>query len=346
MLSTLTLYFPSIIIKYAKQNSWLSAIIATFLTLISGYIITKLDVRFPNKTIVGYSPLIAGKILGNIISLIYIIFFISVNAVIIRELTAILNGIFLSETPILIISISIAIVTASAVRNGIEVISRVNELIFPSILLIGIILFFFITPELDLSNFKPILADGLKPILKGSYLLWLFLSEIIILTIIIPTVKQPQKSFKSVSTSIIVLGIMFMATIFEIIGLFGIYEADNFVLPLLSVVRYIEAFEFIARIDPFIVIIWLGAGFMKVIVFYYCSSISTAEFFNLKSYKPVILPLGVIQVALSIILFGNIKELLKFVFEELHLIFLSIEVVIPLILLLIAIIRGVSGKTA
>jgi spore germination protein KB len=62
--------------------------------------------------------------------------------------------------------------------------------------------------------------------------------------------------------------------------------------------------------------------------------------------KTIVLPLGVIQVVFSIILFGNIIELIEIVFEKSHLLLLSTQVILPLLLLLIAMMRGIKGENA
>jgi spore germination protein KB len=338
------LFLPSATIEEAKQDAWVSIILVTLFGMASGYILIKLGERFPNQTFVSYSQLIVGKFLGKSITLIYILFFIHINANIIREFSETLTSIFLKNTPILLIIISMVIVAASAVRNGIEVISRVNEIIFPSIIIFLFIIFSFIIPELDPANLKPVLANGITPVLKGSYPALLFFAETIILIVIFPTINQPKKSLSSVFKAILFLGIVGIIAIIEIIALFGSIESGNLHLPMLSLIRYIELFDFIERIDVLIMASWFGGGFIKITVFYYCLSISTAEFFDLKSYKPVVLPLGVILTTFSIILYQNINEMSKIIFNVLPPYYIFIEVGIPLFLLLIALLRGIDAR--
>ncbi|KXS43720.1 MULTISPECIES: GerAB/ArcD/ProY family transporter [unclassified Candidatus Frackibacter] len=342
--STALLFLPSTMIAEAKQDTWLSMILVTIFGLIASYIITKLGQRFPNQTLIGYSRLIVGRIPAKVIAFIYILFFLHIDAVIIREFGEVLTSIFLPNTPMSLIIVIIVVISASGVRNGIEVISRSNEIILPSIFGFLVIIFLFIFPELDAANLRPVLGTGLIPIIKGAYPAALFYAETVILIIILPAVNRPKKALKSVFKATLITGFIGVIVIVEIITLFGSIEAAQFNLPMLSLIRYISIFDFIERIDALMMAIWFGGGFMKIAVFYYCLTISTAEFFELKSYKPVVLPLGVILTVLSIILFGNIEEMGKVIFELMPPYYLFIEVGIPLILLLIAIIRGVRGE--
>jgi spore germination protein KB len=143
MLPTVLLILPTSVTTYAKQDGWLTIIIIGLIGLITAYILTKLGSKFPNKTIIGYSPLIVGKYLGKVIAFIYILFFLHITSVIIREFGEVLSSFLLQKTPLTLIIAVTIIVSASAVRNGIEVISRVNELVLPLVISFLIIIYIY-----------------------------------------------------------------------------------------------------------------------------------------------------------------------------------------------------------
>jgi spore germination protein KB len=150
-----------------------------------------------------------------------------------------------------------------------------------------------------------------------------------------------NSAFKGVALTTF-LGLIMMI---EIIALFGSSLSTQFKIPMLSLVRYIEVFDFIERIDALVVVMWIGAGFVKITIFYYCLTITTAEFFDLKSYKPVVLPLGIILVVFSMILFGSSEEVVMVIANILPPYYLFLKIGIPLMLLLIVIIRKVTKKS-
>jgi spore germination protein KB len=85
---------------------------------------------FKDKTIIQYSETIAGRIPGKLIGLIYCGFFIYIDAVILREFADFFTSVFFPETPLVFFSISIILASIYAVRQGLEVIARVNEIFF------------------------------------------------------------------------------------------------------------------------------------------------------------------------------------------------------------------------
>ncbi|SJZ58851.1 GerAB/ArcD/ProY family transporter [Selenihalanaerobacter shriftii] len=340
MLPTVMLILPSALAPYAKQDSWLAIIIIGIIGLLTGYIVVLLGNKFPNKTIIGYSPLIVGKFLSKIVSLIYILFFIHITAVIIREFGEVLNVTFLKNTPLEIILISTILVLASAVRNGIEVISRVNELILPVMIGIIIIIYFLILPDLNFAKLKPVLANGIMPILKGAYPTSLFLTETFVLITILPAINKSKEALSSTFKAVLIVTFLGLIMMVEIVALYGGDQSATLQYPMLSLVQYISLFGFVENIDALIVVMWIGGGFIKIAIFYYCLVINIAETFKLKSYKSVVLPTGIILITFSLMLFENITQLGTIVTEILPPYYLVLKIGIPLLLLMIATFRG------
>ncbi|SKA01257.1 GerAB/ArcD/ProY family transporter [Selenihalanaerobacter shriftii] len=344
LISTNILFLPSITAKYAAQDSWLSIILAAVVGAIFIYFIVKLALRFPNQTIAGYSSLIVGKFFGKVITLFYILVYLYVNIIIVREFGEVLTSNFLIQTPMELVIALIIIISASAVRNGIEVISRVNELILPTVILFLIIMFILIIPEVDYSNLKPVLADGIFPVIKGTSSHMPIIGEMVVMLMILPAINCPKQAMGSVYKGLMISTILVLLTMIQILALFGT-ETSQLTLPVLGLIRYISLFGFIERIDALLVASWVGGGFIKITVFYYCMSVATAEFFNLKSYKSVVLPLGVIMLSLSIMIAFNVRVLINLAFERSISLYLAFLVLgIPILLLLIAKIRGIRGE--
>ncbi|MTI84317.1 MAG: hypothetical protein FH756_10510 [Firmicutes bacterium] len=80
----------------------------------------------------------------RLVGLIYVLFFLFTTATIVREFADIFTTNFMLETPLLVFSIGIVIASAYAVRNGLEVFTRVNEIILPLILVMIALLVIFI----------------------------------------------------------------------------------------------------------------------------------------------------------------------------------------------------------
>ena len=98
------------------------------------------------------------------------------------------------------------------------------------------------------------------------------------------------------------------------------------------------------RIDAVFVVLWMSGILVKLVIFYYAAVLSTAQLLNLSDYKPVVLPIGVIQTAFSILFFKNSVEINTLSIEAFPVYLYLFEWMIPLALLLIAIIRGFKPR--
>lgn len=336
--STAILFLPTMIYKVAKQDSWLTLVPLVAFGIVVAYIITSLGLMFKDKTIIQYSEIIVGKVLGKIIGLIYCVFFIHIDMVIIREFSELLIGPFLSETPILFFTVGIILASIYAVRSGLEVIARVNEVIFPLFLIAvgGIIL--MVVKDMEFKNLTPVLAEGLIPVVRGSYNQTLFISEIIVMAMFIPYINIPQKARRSAFIVVVIIGLIGMLIMIGIITVFGT-QTDRLDYPFLSLARYVSIAGIIERVEPLILFMWVCGVFVKIAVFHYCAVLSLAQWLNLKDYRPLVVPIGVILVVFSIILWGNIAQLTVQLTKILPIPYLIVEVGIPAVLLITAKLR-------
>lgn len=332
---TYILYLPTMNYKLAKQNGWLAVVLITVYGIIAAYLVTSLSLIYKNKTIIQYSELIVGKVVGKIIGLIYLGYFIHINSVIIREFAELLAGPFFPETPLWFFIIAIVLTTTYAVKKGLEVIARVNQIIFPIFLITVLGILLLATKDMNFNNLLPIMEGGVKPLLKCAYPNTIWFSETIVMAMFIPYINIPEKSRKKTIISILIIGLMGVFLNIAIVSVFG-GETGRLTYPFLSLARYVSMADFIERLDSFIMFMWVGGVFIKISVFHYCAVLSLAQLLNFKDYKPLAAPIGIILVVLSFILWENISHLIEEIAKILGLSYSIPQVGIPLLLLIIA----------
>lgn len=69
--ATAVVSLPSIAATYAKQDAWLTEIIATILGIIVILLVTELGRRFPGKTIIEYLQTILGIWIGKAVGFLF-----------------------------------------------------------------------------------------------------------------------------------------------------------------------------------------------------------------------------------------------------------------------------------
>lgn len=81
-------------------------------------------------------------------------------------------------------------------------------------------------------------------------------------------------------------------------------------------------------------IIWFMTIFFKLTVCFYASALSIAQVFRTASYRPLVLPLGMIMVILSLVVYPNIVYFREFASKIWTSYAMVFGLVLPLVLLL------------
>lgn len=341
ILSTSIIFLPTVMYREAAQDSWLSVILVTGFALGVGLIITALGKRFPKQTVIQYSEQLVGSLLGKLIGMVYIAFFIFMTALILREFSTVMLIVFFDQTPMIFITISMMLTCAYAVRCGLEVLARVNEILLPIILVFLLLVFAFISPEMNLDNLTPVLERGIYPVLTGAYPATLFFAQAAILLMFIPFLNRPQQARGTVIRAVAVVGGFQLLAMVASIAYLGTRMARE-QFPVMVLAQEISVAQLIERVEPVAMFIWVFGVSIKVSVFYFCAVLAASQAFKLREYKSLVLPTGVVITLLSIVLWENILELRETLLMATPY-FLAVLVALPLALLLIAVLRGKGG---
>ncbi|TXK77359.1 GerAB/ArcD/ProY family transporter [Paenibacillus sp. N3.4] len=112
-------------------DGWISVIISGVIALLIGYVIIKLSQRFPKLTFFQFSQLIAGKYVGILHGIIFVLYVTLSSGYLLRVMGEVIRMYLLDSTPIEVIMIAFLSVAAYLTLAGINPIARLNELFFP-----------------------------------------------------------------------------------------------------------------------------------------------------------------------------------------------------------------------
>lgn len=309
IISTAMIFLPARFYSVSKQDSWIAVILGGLFGILFAIIVSKLGIMYQDKTIIEYSQIILGKTLGKIIGLIFFLAFFYINIVVLREFSELAVGSFYPQTPQIFFLIAMILVSTYAVFQGLEVIARVNEIVFAIFCFLVLVLFFFNIPDMDFKQLAPILANGMRPVIKGAYSPALWYIELIVLTIFIPSLNIPTRAIKASVLSIVLIIILGTMTMIGLVAIFG-QQTATMTFPFLSLGRFVNIANFLEQMDSFILLIWVSGVFIKITVFHYCTVFSLSQLLNLKDYKPIIWPLAVAKVVFAVILWNNTTQMI------------------------------------
>lgn len=344
LLGSAILIIPSAIAVSARQDSWLSIILATLAGLLIIALYTALALRFPGQNLIQYSETVMGKIPGKIVGLVVIWFALHLGSLVVRNFGDFLNHTILQRTPLVIVNAVIILLVVMAVKSGLEVIARVNFMILPFLIILLLVLVVLSIPEIDIRRLLPVMESGLMPVFKGMLSAIGFpFAETILFTMIIPYVNNPGDVRKAMFWGGLTGGFLLMLVILITLLVIGPSTARLW-YPVLEAVRMIDLYNIIQRVDAVVIINWIGLGFIKITVCFYVFVLGLAQWLNLSDYRPLVLPAGVVMLALSILVYDSYVEEVFFAAMIWHPYALTVAFIIPLIMLVTDSIRGQRNK--
>ncbi|MFA7467474.1 MAG: endospore germination permease [Desulfotomaculaceae bacterium] len=345
VIATALLSAPAIMAAQAGQDGWLSALLTTMLGLPIAWITVKLSSLYPGQTLIQYLEDILGQWPGKVLGFLYLLYFIHITSLMAREYGSFLVDVFLIGTPITVVNAIGLIISAYIIKLGLEVLARSNQLFFPWVIGSLVLTFLLVIPEMDLARVQPVLEAGGLQIFKGSLAPLAWYGEIIAFAMVIPFLAKPGEAGKIVILTFIILGLIFFLLVVVGLAVFG-PGLPNMNYPILNVTRVISLSRVIERPEPLIMTVWVTGGLFKVTFFYYIIVLGSAQLLQLKSYRPLVLPVGAILAALSLNVSASTLQMFSFIahYWPFYALF-TFEFGFPVALLGIALIKNRGNKS-
>ncbi|WP_079412435.1 GerAB/ArcD/ProY family transporter [Paenibacillus ferrarius] len=345
ILATSILGVPSITMKFAGHDMWLSPIYASIFGFLAILIAFRLNVKFPGQSLIQCSTIVLGKVGGKIFGLIYMFYLPHLCGIVLREYGEFILSTILHHTPLFVVMGSLMLFCAMNVKSGIQVIARSSQIL---IVMAWLLLFFILVlliPEMDPSELLPFAEKGLKPSIIGAIAPAAWFSEYIFVSFFLPSISDCSKAFKVTLLSLVVVSITMVAINLSCLMLLGDLT-DTFVYPVMIAARYISYADFFQHIESLIVAIWIFGIFVKVSLFLYIHAVATAQWLNINDYRPLVFPLSFLTVAYSYWVVSNQSEMGTLLGAGGNIYTLTLLIVLPGLLWAVAVIRkqGIKGK--
>nr|WP_078408854.1 GerAB/ArcD/ProY family transporter [Priestia abyssalis] len=266
----------SIVVSYgaeAKRDAWLAILLGGFFggTLIF-MVYSSLYRLYPNLSLILYAQQIAGKWIGWLLGVAFIIYFIHGAARDLRDYGELLTASMFTETPLFIIHVMMILTMIYVLRLGIEVLGRVAELSFVIIFGLGItgIISVLLSNKVALNQLSPIMENGLKRVLSDSFpsLFVVPWGEMLTFTLILPYLNNPRSVMKVGLSAVLFSAVTLSFTIMLNISVLGadVFTRSNFAL--FETIRRVSLMEFIERLDPIVLLTLIIGDFFKVGIFF------------------------------------------------------------------------------
>ena len=336
------LIIPSGLAAEAKQDAWIAAILSVSIGILLVFFYGVFIKKFPDKTIVEVTEEVVGKWIGKVVSFSFFSFVFLLAALVLRNIGDFFTTQILIETPLEVIFAIFILVVIMGAGLGIETIARACEIFFPWIFFLLFLLIVLLIPEMKFANIKPFFDEGFKPIIRASIpFIGLPFLELIAFLMIHPSVNQSKSVSNAFLKGTLLGGIVLFVVILSTILVLGSDFTSRNTYPTYILAKIISIGQIVERIEVIVAIVWMLSIYFKLVLLFYVSSLGLSQVLNIKDYRPLLFPLGLVMIVLSLISYPDIIYMQVFVTEIWTIYASSFGLVLPILMLLIAKIRKI-----
>jgi spore germination protein KB len=291
-----------------KQGTWLVVLTGYVIALLIACLYTAIAQRFPGQNLVQINDTVFGLYFGKVISACYIWFFFQLTIHYMYFFNSFWITYIMPETPRLAILIMFTFVCGMAVRKGIEVIARCSFLFVIIVAATVLVVSVLLINDMKLSNLLPIIEFSAKDFIQSVHIILAIpFCDLVVFLMILPYTSDKLQVRKPV-----LLGVSLSAAQLLIVALRDVLVMGPRILNTSSVSfavsRLIDIANVLTRLDILIAITILITAGLKIIIFYYVTVLSLAQVLKLRSYLPLVVPIGVLSIAIAVNLYPSDME--------------------------------------
>ena len=251
------LSLPRTLLVTTKSATILNLIYISIIAIFISYFIYYLFKKFPGADLMDVSEFLGGKVLKNIIGIIYLVFFIVSSSLLLRNFCECLKIIYYPMTNIVFIASLFIIAVCIANRFDFSATLKTNTLILPIVLVFTIFLFFANMNKFVPQRIFPILGDGVFQTFGLGLINLSSFAGIGFLYFLPPLLNQPEKMKKVCLISVGISAVYIILCVATLLFMFSFFIDTNEITPLYNATRYIEFGSFFQRLESVFLLFWI-----------------------------------------------------------------------------------------
>jgi len=337
-----TFAFAKGVVKFAKQDAWISVLLGGLIGLAGTFLLVKLAERFPKENFFQFNKKIWGQPLAFIIAVASLVYWLGYLVILYKDTSMATEYFFLKRTPTLIPMALFAGVVLWLAVYGLTSIVRFFQIFVWFLILPLIFVSILFLSAVDFKNFFPVMSHGILPVILGAVYYAGALQGLEVILFLMPFISDTKKT---VTPALIGTGTVFLITFVHIIGAVGILGVERVqkeVYPGVATMTIPEIPGMMGdRYELFLTLPWITGVFATIALFTYLVSDGFGQIFNIKYKKAIVIAVSLLIIT-GAFLIPNLAwaSMLR---ENLNFITFSFVYILPIITFIITAIRKKRG---
>lgn len=281
-----------ILLDAAKRDAWISVLVAGACALVWIFILHISSTKINKQHLFEWLSKAYHPIVGRILAVAACTYLFVICMLTTRDTIYWVHLTFSPETPILILTFILLLISAINAYLGIHSLANTAGILLPFVIILGFFIMFSNTPHKDYSLLKPILEHGMQPVWNGSMYVGAGFIEVIMLFFLQHHIKSRLSYLSFMLMVLLILGLT-MGPLIGAIVEFGPDQADKLRFPAYEEWRLLTIGGYIEHLDFFSVYQWFSGAFLRISL----AMFLILDIFQIQSRKVKILVLGSISTA-------------------------------------------------
>ncbi len=291
--------YPRNLVLNAGNAAWIQTVFVSLVSLGIFWIVINLYKKAQMKSIIELSSDIGGKPLKIIVGIILFVTLLFNSSLTMRMLPETIKTVLLPMTPMRLIILIMALAISFGAYMGIFSIARIHSIFIPVSGIFLALFFILLVHNTDITNLFPVLGEGTYNIFLDGLPSVSIFSDIIVLFILLPLCQNFEGAKSAGRTALIISTVINVLIVLFYNLLYSFPASNEFMLPVYQMSRLIKIGDFFQRLEAFFSFIWAFDILLYSSLYLFCLARIWQETFNLKFYKPLILPISALMSAVS-----------------------------------------------
>lgn len=337
------LSLPLFAARAAESAAPIITLIGSVIAFMGLALVTWLGIRFPDHTIIEYSEQIIGKWLGRLGSVFIIAFFAVLTSLTAREFGEVVVTAVLKTTPVEVTVIVMLMLAAISARKSLTTFAYIHNFYFPLLLVPCLLIAILSLSNAEIINLQPIIWSPANHVFVGVLTIAALFQGSFILTLVIPSMRQPKKAMKASLYGILIAGGLYIVIVAASVSVFGSEEIKKLLWPTLELAKATNLpANILERLDAAFLAVWVTAVFTTLLSSYFLTAYALKQLFRLREHRVfsfILFPFIFFMAMIP----QNVTQLYGII-EMVGRYGLIITIAYPALLLLLALLRKKRGK--
>lgn len=297
-----------------EQDSWICTLLSLVLAVPVVLIYARLMKLYPETDIYGIIEQVCSPFTQKLITLFITWYALHLGAIVLRNYSEFTEIVAMPETPQLPIMVTMILIGSYIAKSGLETFGKWGMtccIVLVSTIFLTLIL---LLNQMDFTNLLPIGDHAFKELANGGFNLFSFpFGESVLFLSVVNAVKKDHSPYRMYLYAILFAAfLLIVISIRNIVTIGPILGARSY-FPSYVAARIINVSEVLVRLEGSISINFVLGGILKISVCIFAAAKGLCHLFNIQETKILVMPVSLIMLALSPILYSSAMQMITFI---------------------------------